>query len=308
MSATSTRRAGVPGWGQLRVGVLAVLDRDHPAGHAVAEEVHRDVRERRGDHRVERVRLARPQVVGQLRSDALDPRALLQLDRQGLADVGLVAVPERVRLADVAAFGRPSRSRLRRSPRRRTATGWPRGRRRGSRPAGRGRTAPPGSRSGRSSRRPCRARENPASRPKIRNTPIRSWLPSVVRCRLISSFARVIAVENPMQYSVPGDVVVHRLRDRDERDPLVEQDPREAQRVVAADRHEDVEPEAADVVEDDRGQVHDAVGSGHGGRPGPGRATRGRCSAASSSGSSGTCGASCRRSGRSSGCSSGRAG
>jgi hypothetical protein len=45
--------------------------------------------------------------------------------------------------------------------------------------------------------------ENPASRPKIRNTPIRSWLPSVVRWRLIASFARVIAVEKPMQYSVP---------------------------------------------------------------------------------------------------------
>ena len=46
--------------------------------------------------------------------------------------------------------------------------------------------------------------ENPASRPKIRNTPIRSWLPSVVRWRSISSFARVIADEKPMQYSVPG--------------------------------------------------------------------------------------------------------
>ena len=45
--------------------------------------------------------------------------------------------------------------------------------------------------------------ENPASRPKIRKTPIRSWLPSVVRWRLIASLARVIAVEKPMQYSVP---------------------------------------------------------------------------------------------------------
>ena len=32
---------------------------------------------------------------------------------------------------------------------------------------------------------------------------MRSWLPSVVRCRLMASLARVIAVENPMQYSVP---------------------------------------------------------------------------------------------------------
>ena len=45
--------------------------------------------------------------------------------------------------------------------------------------------------------------EKPASRPKIRNTPIRSWEPRVVRWRLISSLARVIAVEKPMQYSVP---------------------------------------------------------------------------------------------------------
>ena len=44
---------------------------------------------------------------------------------------------------------------------------------------------------------------NPASRPKIRNTPIRSCEPSVVRWRLRTSFARVIADEKPMQYSVP---------------------------------------------------------------------------------------------------------
>ena len=45
--------------------------------------------------------------------------------------------------------------------------------------------------------------EKPASRPKIRKTPIRSCEPSVVRWRLISSLARVIADEKPMQYSVP---------------------------------------------------------------------------------------------------------
>ena len=32
---------------------------------------------------------------------------------------------------------------------------------------------------------------------------MRSWLPSVVRWRLMSSLARVTAVEKPMQYSVP---------------------------------------------------------------------------------------------------------
>ena len=45
--------------------------------------------------------------------------------------------------------------------------------------------------------------EKPASRPKIRKTPIRSCEPSVVRWRLMASLARVIAVEKPMQYSVP---------------------------------------------------------------------------------------------------------
>ena len=45
--------------------------------------------------------------------------------------------------------------------------------------------------------------ENPASRPKIRNTPMRSCDPRVVRWRLISSRARVIADEKPTQYSVP---------------------------------------------------------------------------------------------------------
>ena len=43
----------------------------------------------------------------------------------------------------------------------------------------------------------------PASRPKIRNTPMRSCEPSVVRWRLRTSLARVIADEKPMQYSVP---------------------------------------------------------------------------------------------------------
>ena len=42
----------------------------------------------------------------------------------------------------------------------------------------------------------------PASRPKTRKMPIRSWEPTVVRCRSMASMARVIAVEKPMQYSV----------------------------------------------------------------------------------------------------------
>ena len=43
----------------------------------------------------------------------------------------------------------------------------------------------------------------PASRPKMRKTPIRSCEPRVVRWRLMASLARLIAVEKPMQYSVP---------------------------------------------------------------------------------------------------------
>ena len=77
------------------------MDRDHPAGDAVAEEVHRDVRERDRDHRVEHVRLARPEVVGELRGHRLDARPALELDGERLADVRLVAVPEGIGLADV---------------------------------------------------------------------------------------------------------------------------------------------------------------------------------------------------------------
>ena len=43
----------------------------------------------------------------------------------------------------------------------------------------------------------------PASRPKMRKTPMRSCEPMVERCRLMASLARVMAVEKPMQYSVP---------------------------------------------------------------------------------------------------------
>ena len=78
--------------------------------------------------------------------------------------------------------------------------------------------------------------ENPASRPKIRKTPIRSWLPSVVRCRLIASLARVIAVEKPMQYSVPWTSLSIVLGMATSGTPAFDQDLRVRQRVVAADR------------------------------------------------------------------------
>ena len=80
--------------------------------------------------------------------------------------------------------------------------------------------------------------EKPASRPKMRNTPIRSCEPSVVRCRSMSSFARVIADENPMQYSVPWTSLSIVLGMRDERHALVDEHPRVRERVVTADRDE----------------------------------------------------------------------
>ena len=67
----------------------------------LVDEVHRDVGERRRDHRVERVGLAAAQVVGQLGGERLDAGPRSELVGQRLADVGLVAVAERVGLADV---------------------------------------------------------------------------------------------------------------------------------------------------------------------------------------------------------------
>ena len=58
--------------GQAGMGVLAVLDRHHPSGDATLDEVHRDVGERRGHQRVERIGLAAPEVVGQLGRERLD--------------------------------------------------------------------------------------------------------------------------------------------------------------------------------------------------------------------------------------------
>ena len=53
----------------------------------------------------------------------------------------------------------------------------------------------------------------------------------------------------------PLDVVVHRLRDRDEGNALVHEDLRVGQRVVATDRHQDVDAERGQVIEDERRQV-----------------------------------------------------
>ena len=76
----------------------------------------------------------------------------------------------------------------------------------------------------------------------------------VVRWRLMASFARVIAVEKPMQYSVL-DIVVHGLGNGHERDAGVEA-LGVGQRVVA-DRDQDVDAERLEVLEDHGRHVED---------------------------------------------------
>ena len=87
------------------MGVLAVLDRHHLPRDARFDEIHRDVREGGRDERVERIGLAAAEVVGELGGERLDPRPLAQLERQGLADIGLVPVSERVGAPDVGHLG-----------------------------------------------------------------------------------------------------------------------------------------------------------------------------------------------------------
>ena len=149
--------------------------------------------------------------------------------------------------------------------------------------------------------------ENPASRPKIRKTPIRSWLPSVVRWRLIASLARVIAVEKPMQYSVPWTSLSIVLGIATQRHAGVDQDLRVRQRVVAADGDEDVDAERRAGC---RGPAASGRRRRRRPRSGPARPRPSRAAGrprASCAGSSARCAGSCRRSARSSGCWSGRA-
>jgi hypothetical protein len=100
---------------------------------------------------------------------------------------------------------------------------------------------------------------NPASRPKMRNTPMRSCEPMVVRCRFTASLARATAVEKPMQYSVPRTIVVHGLGHRDDGEPRAVEHLRVGERVVAADRDEVVDTQLAEVLEHERGQVVDVL-------------------------------------------------
>ena len=104
----------------------------------------------------------------------------------------------------------------------------------------------------------------------------------------------------------PLDVVVHRLGDRHQRDAGIGEDLRVRQRVVATDRHEDVDAQVGEVVEDERGQVVAVLVGGEPGAVGLDQARPAARPSASSAGSSATCAGSCRPSGRWSGCSSDR--
>ena len=77
---------------------------------------------------------------------------------------------------------------------------------------------------------------------------MRSCEPSVVRWRLISSLARVMAEEKPMQYSVPLTSLSIVLGIAISGTPSSIQHARVGQRVVAADRDEVVQAQVLDVV------------------------------------------------------------
>ena len=82
--------------------VLAASDGDHAPELAVGQQVDRHVGERDRHHLIDGVRIARAQVVGQVRMHGLDAGAALQLLGKGLAHIGLVPMAIGVRLTDLA--------------------------------------------------------------------------------------------------------------------------------------------------------------------------------------------------------------
>jgi hypothetical protein len=62
---------------------------------------------------IDRIGLAAPEVVGQLRREGLDARPFPDLGRQGLADIGLVTMAEGVRATDIGHLRAPARWRPR---------------------------------------------------------------------------------------------------------------------------------------------------------------------------------------------------
>ena len=203
---------------------------------------------------------------------------------------------------------RRPRSRPRPRRRSRSGSGSADGRRPAAPPADRGRTGASGMTHRAEVTYAANSAEKPASRPKIRNTPMRSWLPRVVRCRSISSLARVIADEKPMQYSVPGTSLSIVLGIATSGTPW-STSTRANDSVSSPPMGTSASmPSAVEVLEHDGGQVEavfvDAEAVGLRGRQPRREATW----PSSAPGSSARCGASSRRCGRSSGCCGGPAG
>ena len=237
------------------MGVLAIADADHLPVDAVRDEVHGDVGERRRDDLVERIGLAGPKVVGQLDRERLDPRPGRQLGRQDLADVGLVAVPECVGRAVVRDLGAlPDRTLGRHDDgvmaRRLDMVGGEHGRQPIDVVADLGNDAP-GRRDvgGEQGREAGVAAEDPEDADP-----------------LVAAERRSLAIDELLgpgdggreadAVLGPGNVVVHRLGNAPRaRTSLAGEDAGEGQRVVAADRHEDIDAELVEVLQDERGEV-----------------------------------------------------
>ena len=283
------------------MGVLAVLDRHHLAGDARLDEVHRDVGEGRRDQRVERIGLAAAEVVGELGGERLDPRPLAQLERQGLADIGLVPVAERVGAPDVGHLGAlPDRALGRDDEgvvaRVRGVVGLEQG---GQRVEVVRRLGDDAARRGHVCRVQRREPGVPPEDPEDADPLVAAERRALPVDRLLGAGDRGREADAVLG---PLDVVVHRLGDGHERHAGVHQHLRVRQRVVAADGHQDVDAERGDVVEDERRQVvevvADRVACAAAARPST-AAARPRASCA---GSSARCAGRCRRSARSSGC------
>ena len=244
------------------MGVLAVADGDHAAELAIGEEVDRHIRERDRRHLVEGVRIAGPQVVGQVAVDGLDPGAPLELIGERLADVDLVSMPEGIRLPHLAEL--PA------SPDGALAGDQQRVVRRVERPV-------VGEEGGERVEVEGRLGNDAARARDVRGVPgcvagVAAEDPKDTDA-LVAAERRALAVD---QLLGPGhrrrepdavlgavDVVIHRLRDGDHREALFPDARRVAQRVVAPDRHERTDPEPLKVLEDEGREVELVLADAH---------------------------------------------
>ena len=85
-------------------GVATILDRHHPAVLAITDAVHRHVGEGAGYHLVKEVRVAAPEVIGQVADDRILAQTLAHLCVEHLADAQLLAMAVGVRIAVFAQF------------------------------------------------------------------------------------------------------------------------------------------------------------------------------------------------------------